>query len=94
MMNYNSAVSILTKAGFGITNKCRFEGETFHDFNCRKNDASVSLVIDEQSGSVSRIEVTRRKWDNNRGCYMPVKEILTGLQQLMDKFAPRKAISL
>jgi len=93
-MNYNSAVSILSKAGFGITNKCHFEGETFHDFNCRKNDASVSLVVDEVSGSVNRIEVSRRKWDGKSGRYVPVKETITGLQELMDKFAPRKAISL
>lgn len=92
MVNYNSAVSVLNKAGFGITNKCHYEGETFHDFNSRKHDASVSLIIDESTGSVSRIEVTTRKWEGRR--YVPVKETLYGLQQLMDKFAPRKAISL
>ena len=94
MMNYNSAVSILSKAGFGITNKCHFEGETFHDFNCHKKDASISLVIDESTGSVSRIEVTTRKWDDKSHRYQPVKENIYGLQQLMDKFAPRTPMSL
>lgn len=94
MMNYNSAVSILSKAGFGLTNKCHFDGETYHDFNSRKKDASISLVIDESTGSVSRIEVTTRKWDEKRHCYQPVKENIYGLQQLMDKFAPRKPMSL
>ena len=94
MMNYNSAVNILGKAGFILTNKCHFEGETYHDFNCRKKDASISLVIDESTGSVSRIEVTTRKWDDKSHRYQPVKEILNGLQQLMDKFAPRTPMSL
>lgn len=94
MMNYNSAVNILGKAGFSITNKCHFDGETYHDFNSRKKDASVSLVIDESTGSVSRIEVTTRKWDDKRHCYQPVKENIYGLQQLMDKFAPRTPMSL
>jgi len=92
MINYNSAVSTLTRAGYAITNKCRYEGETYHDFNSRKRDASVSLIVDDETGAVSRIEVTTRKWENGR--YVPVKEILYGLQQLMDKFAPRKPMSL
>ena len=91
MVNYNSAVSVLVKAGFGITNKCRYEGETYHDFNSRRNDASVSLIIDDSTGAISRIEVTTRKRENNR--YVPVKETLYGLQQLIDKFKPVKAIS-
>ena len=94
MMNYNSAVSILTRAGFGITNKCRFEGETFHDFQSSKKKVSVSLVIDDATGSVSRAEVTSYKWSDNTHRYEPVNETINGLQQLMDRFAPRTPMSL
>lgn len=93
-MNYKSTVSVLTKAGYSISNKCRYEGETYHDFNKFRNDTSISLVIDEMSGSVSRIEITTRKWNDKMRRYEPVKETITGLQQLMDKFAPRKPITL
>ena len=92
MINYNSAVSVLSKAGFAITNKCHYEGETFHDFNCRKQDALVSLIVDESTGSVSRIEITTRK--RGYGHYVPVKETIYGLQELIDKFAPRTPMSL
>jgi hypothetical protein len=91
MINYASAVNALGEAGYKITNKCHFDGETFHDFNSRKKDECFSLVIDESTGAVSRIEVSTRKWDSGR--YIPVKETITGLQQLKDKLAPRTAIS-
>ena len=93
MMNYNSTVNVLMRAGFTMTNKCHYEGETFHDFNSRRKDACISLVVDEVSGSVIRAEVTNRKWDDARGRYMPVKEIITGLQELMKMFAPRTPMS-
>ena len=91
MINYASAANILGAAGYKVTNKCHYDGESFHDFNSQKRDASVSLVIDESTGAVSRIEVTTRRWSDGR--YMLDKEVITGLQQLKDKFAPRTAIS-
>lgn len=94
MMNYKSTVSILSRAGFGLTNRCRYGGEVFHDFNSRKKDASVSLVIDEGTGSVSRVEVTTRKWDDKRRVYLPVKENITELEKMLERFAPRKEIVL
>ena len=93
MMNYASAVNILTKAGYRLTNKCQFNGEIYHDFNS-KRVVSVSLVVDGSTGSVSRVEITRTKWNDKTSRYEPVKEIITGLQELMDKFAPKQVISL
>lgn len=92
MINYSSAIRILANAGYTMTNKCYFDGEIFHDFNSKKKDACVSLIVDESTGSVSRVEVSTRKWENGR--YVPVKEVITGLQQLIDKFAPRNVTSL
>lgn len=93
MINYASAVNVLAKAGYRITNKCVFDGEVYHDFNS-KRDAGVSLIIDQSTGAVSRIEVTSRKWSDNTHRYEPVKENIYSLQVLMDKFAPRTPMSL
>lgn len=92
-MNYASAVNILAKAGYRLTNKCEFNGKIYHDFNSKRT-VSVSLVIDGTTGSVACAEITRTKWNDKTSRYEPVKEILTGLQELMDKFAPRQTISL
>ena len=95
MINYASAIKVLDAAGYKMTNKCYFDGESFQDFNSRKRDASISLVIDEASGCVSRIEITTRKWSDKLCRYEPVKEILTGLQGLVNKLgAPSKPITL
>lgn len=94
MINYASALNTLKRAGFDITNKCHFGGETYHDFNSRKKDACVSLIVDEVSGSVVRAEITSRKWDDASRRYVPVKETITSLQELIKKFAPRTEISL
>jgi hypothetical protein len=94
MINYTSAVNVLAKAGYYVTNKCNFDGEVFHDFNATKRDASVSLVIDESTGAVIRAEVTTRKWSDNTHRYEPTKQNIYDLQTLIEKFAPRTPMSL
>lgn len=94
MINYASAVNVLNKAGYRLTNKCDFDGQIYHDFNSRKFDASVSLVIDATTGSVARAEITTRKWSDATHRYEPKKENIYGLQELIDKFTPKKEITL
>lgn len=94
MMNYASAVNVLAKAGYRISNKCVFDGEMYHDFNANKRDAAVSLIIDESTGTVKRAEVTRREWSDKTYRYEPVKENILDLQTLIEKFAPREVITL
>lgn len=93
-MNYTSVFNTLRNAGFSMSNKCHFDGVEYHDFNSRKRDASVSLIIDQPTGAVERVEVTNRKWNDKTRRYEPTKQILTGLQEVINNFAPRVAISL
>ena len=93
MMNYSSAVSVLAKAGYRLTNKCHFNGETYHDFNY-KGYTTVSLVIDDETGAVIRAEVTKMHRDMKNGGFYPGRETIVKLQDLMDKFAPRETMSL
>lgn len=82
MINYRSATDTLRKAGFVLTNTCNMDGELYHDFNSRKKDASISLVLDGVSGSVKWAEITTRKWENGR--YVPVNKKIHALQDLID----------
>jgi hypothetical protein len=91
MMNYNSAAETLIRAGYKNTNKCHFEGVTYHDFT--RKGTTVSLVIDELTGAVSKAEVTKPKWSDESRRYVPVKEVVYGLQDLKDRFAPKLVIS-
>ena len=92
MMNYNSAADTLTRAGYKNTNKCHFEGVTYHDFT--RQGTTVSLVIDELTGAVTKAEVTKPRWNDESRRYVPVKEVVYGLQDLKDRFAPRTPITL
>ena len=82
MMNYKSATEILRSAGYVLTNTCHMDGNTYHDFNSRKRDAAISLIIDESTGAVAWGEITTRKWEN--GHYIPINTRFNRLQELID----------
>lgn len=84
MINYRSASDTLGTFGFKHTNTCHMDGNTYHDFNARKRDEAVSLIVDESTGAVAWIEVTTRKWDDKARRYVPVNNRLTRLQELID----------
>ena len=93
VMNYSSAVNVLTKAGYRLTNKCTYDGQTYHDFGTRK-DTTVSLVVDQETGAVVRAEVSKMKWSDKSRRYEMHKDFIFSLQELVDRFAPRKPMSL
>ena len=84
MINYRSASDTLGTFGFKHTNTCHMDGNTYHDFNARKRDEAISLIVDESTGAVAWIEVTTRKWDDKARRYVPVNNRLTRLQELID----------
>ena len=86
MMNYKSTTDVLRNAGYVLTNTCHMDGITYHDFNARKRDASVSLIVDESTGSVERVEVSSRKWDEKSGRYAIVKQNLYSLVDVLNLF--------
>lgn len=84
MMNYKSASDTLRNSGYFLTNTCHMDGTTYHDFNSRKRDAAVSLIVDETTGSVKWAEITTREYKNGR--YVPVVKKVCALQDLIDLF--------
>jgi hypothetical protein len=94
-MNYKTTTDILRKAGYIISNTCRFEGKTYHDFSTRKGSPiTVSLTVDSLSGSVESVSVTKRKWDTKTMRYEPIVETINDLQTLTKKFTPKTEITL
>lgn len=84
MMNYKSASDTLRNSGYVLTNIYHMDGTTYHDFNSRKRDAAISLIVDDTTGSVKWAEVTTRKYEYGR--YVPVTKKLYALQDLIDLF--------
>lgn len=84
MINYNSISDVLRRYGYTMSNTCRMDGKTYHDYNSRKKDASISLIVDDMTGSISHVEVTGRKWDERLRRYIPVKKTMNGLKDVID----------
>ena len=84
MMNYKSASDTLRNSGYVLTNIYHMDGTTYHDFNSRKRDAAIYLIVDDTTGSVKWAEVTTRKYEYGR--YVPVTKKLYALQDLIDLF--------
>lgn len=82
MIDCKSAISILRSSGYLHTNVCHMDGKVYHDFNSKKRDAAISLVVDESMNSVMWVEITTRKWENGR--YVPVNRKVNGLKELKE----------
>ena len=85
-MNYKSTSDLLRNNGFVLTNTCDMGGETYHDFNSRKKDACIALVVDNMTGSVKWVEVSTRKWDSSMGRYIPSTKKLYALADVVEMF--------